>query len=201
MLANNILEPYILSFIPLFVAFDAIGNVPIFVSLVESVKGEKRRKIVKDAVTTATAMSVIFMIAGKYILRILGITISDFQVAGGAFLFIIAVRLLFPGAEKKINTTGGDKDIGVFPLGTPLITGPAVLTTTLIMVDTYNIFPTLVSLVLNMLIVWLSLFRADAIMNVIGPSGTRAFSKIMYILLGAIGVMMIRHGVEAMLIR
>lgn len=196
---QNIFEPYLLSFIPIFVAVDAIGNVPIFVSLIEGVKGPKRRKIIIDAVTTATAMAVIFMVFGKFILRLLGITISDFQVAGGAFLFIIAVRLLFPGAEKKINPLGGDKDIGIFPLGTPLITGPAVLTTTVMMVDRYNIIPAFVSLVLNMIIVWISLDRAEAIMNVIGPSGTRAFSKIMYILLGAIGVMMVRHGVTAML--
>jgi len=196
----NLFEPYLLSFIPIFVAVDAIGNVPIFVSLVETVKGPKRRKIIIDAVTTATAIAVIFMVAGKFILRLLGITISDFQVAGGAFLFIIAVRLLFPGAEKKVNSLGGDRDIGIFPLGTPLITGPAVLTTTLMMVDKYNIIPAFVSLVLNMLIVWISLDRAEAIMNVIGPSGTRAFSKIMYILLGAIGVMMVRHGVTTMLI-
>ena len=196
---QNILEPYILSFIPLFVAFDAISNVPIFVSLVENIKGEQRRKIIRDAVTTALSMAVIFMIAGKYILRILGITISDFQVAGGAFLFILAVRLLFPGAEKKINSSGGDKDIGIFPLGTPLITGPAVLITTLMMVDQYNIVPTLISIGINILIVWFSFAKADTIMNVIGPSGTRAFSKIMYILLGAIGVMMMRHGVEAMI--
>ena len=95
---------------------------------------------------------------------------------------------------------GGDKDIGIFPLGTPLITGPAVLTTTLMMVDKYNIAVTLVSVVLNMIIVWFSLIKAESIMNVIGPSGTRAFSKIMYILLGAIGVMMIRHGVVAMVL-
>jgi small neutral amino acid transporter SnatA (MarC family) len=67
------------------------------------------------------------------------------------------------------------------------------------MVDKYNIIPTFVSLVLNMLIVWFTLAKADSIMASIGPSGTRAFSKIMYILLGAIGVMMIRHGVAAML--
>jgi multiple antibiotic resistance protein len=197
---QTIFEPYLLSFIPIFVAVDAIGSVPIFVSLIDGVKGPKRRRIIIDAVTTATAMAVIFMVAGKYILRLLGITISDFQIAGGAFLFIIAVRLLFPGAEKKVNLIGGDKDIGIFPLGTPLITGPAVLTTTLMMVDKYNVIPAFVALVLNMLIVWISLDRSEAIMNVIGPSGTRAFSKIMYILLGAIGVMMIRHGVEAMLL-
>jgi small neutral amino acid transporter SnatA (MarC family) len=67
------------------------------------------------------------------------------------------------------------------------------------MVDKYNIVPTFVSVVLNMFIVWFTLKRADMIMNLIGPSGTRAFSKIMYILLGAIGVMMIRHGIQSMI--
>ena len=55
--------------------------------------------------------------------------------------------------------------------------------------------PFLVSLILNMFFVWLTLIKADLIMKVIGPSGTRAFSKIMYILLAAIAVMMIRHGI------
>jgi multiple antibiotic resistance protein len=133
-------------------------------------------------------------------LRFLGITISDFQIAGGAFLFIIAVRLLFPGEHKKNSTATEDKDIGVFPLGTPLITGPAVLTTTLMMVDKYNIIPTFISLLVNMLFVWFTLVKADGIMHALGTSGTRAFSKIMYILLGAIGVMMIRHGIQALII-
>jgi multiple antibiotic resistance protein len=195
----KILEPYLLSFIPIFVAVDAIGNVPLFISLVEGLDIKRRHKIVKDAVNTATAMAVIFMVAGKFILRLVGITISDFQIAGGAFLFIIAVRLLFPGEHKKVASNGTDKDIGVFPLGTPLITGPAVLATVLMMVDKYNIIPTLIAIVLNMLIVWFTLTKADAIMRSIGSSGSRAFSKVMYILLGAIGVMMMRHGIQSLL--
>ena len=105
------------------------------------------------------------------------------------------MRLLFPGAQKDGLIHAHDKDLGVFPLGTPLITGPAVLTTTLMMMNSFGVLPTLVSLVLNMLIVWLSLVKADVIMKAIGPSGTRAFSKIMYILLAAIAVMMVRHGI------
>ena len=85
--------------------------------------------------------------------------------------------------------------MGVFPLGTPLITGPAVLTTTLMMLNSFGALVTLVSLVLNMFFVWLTLAKADVIMKFIGPSGTRAFSKIMYILLAAIAVMMVRHGI------
>lgn len=195
---DSFFTPYLLSFIPIFVAFDAIGNVPIFLSLVGGINEKERKQIVKDAVTTAASMAIIFMITGRYVLRLLGITISDFQIAGGAFLFIIAVRLLFPGVEKKVLSKEGDKDLGIFPLGTPLITGPAVLTTTLMMVDKYSIIPTLISLILNIFIVWISLAKADIIVNVIGPSGTRAFSKIMYILLGAIGIMMIRLGIQSL---
>ncbi len=191
----ELLKPYILSFIPLFVAVDAIGNIPIFLSLVENSSKAQKNKIVLDAVSTATAVAIIFMIIGKWIFSLLGITIPDFQIAGGALLFIIAVRLLMPGAQKSTLTNSHDKDMGVFPLGTPLITGPAVLTTTLMMMNSFGAMATLVSLILNMFFVWLTLVKADVIIKFIGPSGIRAFSKIIYILLAAIAVMMIRHGI------
>ncbi len=191
----EMLRPYILSFIPLFVAVDAIANIPIFLSLVEKSSKQERKKIIFDAVSTATAVAIIFMVIGKWVFALLGITIPDFQIAGGALLFVIAVRLLLPGAQKSSLTSSQDKDIGVFPLGTPLITGPAVLTTTLMMMNSFGVGATLVAVVLNMLFVWLTLAKADMIIKGIGPSGTRAFSKIMYILLAAIAVMMMRHGI------
>ena len=189
------LRPYILSFIPLFVAVDAIGNIPIFLSLVEGSTKTHRRRIVFDAVFTATLVAVIFMFIGTWVFSLLGITIPDFQIAGGALLFVIAVRLLLPGVQRSALTSSHDKDIGVFPLGTPLITGPAVLTTTLMMMNSFGVLATLVSVVLNMFFVWITLVKADTIIKLVGPSGTRAFSKIMYILLAAIAVMMIRHGI------
>ncbi|MDD4939055.1 MAG: MarC family protein [Candidatus Omnitrophica bacterium] len=192
----KILEPYILTFIPIFVAVDAIGNIPVFISLVEGVSKKQRRKVITESVTTATALAIFFMLVGKLVLRFIGITIADFQIAGGALLFIISMRLLLPGSQKMAITDGHDKDVGVFPLGTPLITGPAVLATTLIMLDSYGIGATFVSLILNMFVVWVTLAKAELIIKFIGASGTRAFSKIMYIFLAAIGVMMIRRGLE-----
>jgi len=191
----KILEPYILSFIPIFVAVDALGNIPIFVSLVEGNTKKQRDKIIVDSVTTATVVAILFMFVGKWVLNMLGITISDFQIAGGLLLFVIAVRLLLPGMQKSILSDPHDKDVGVFPLGTPLITGPAVLTTTLMMLDSFGLTVTFVSLLINMLIVWLTLVKADSIMRIMGASGTRAFAKIMYILLAAIAVMMVRRGI------
>ncbi|MBM3245866.1 MAG: MarC family protein [Candidatus Omnitrophica bacterium] len=193
------LEPFILAFIPIFVAVDTIGNIPLFISLVEGSTKKERNKIIADSVATATGVAILFVFVGKWILRLIGITIPDFQIAGGALLFIISIRLLLPGTQKHILSDGHEKDVGVFPLGTPLITGPAVLTTTLMMLDNFGIIPTLISLLVNMLIVWLSLAKANAVIRLIGISGTRAFSKIMYILLAAIGIMMIRRGVFGVL--
>lgn len=191
----KIFEPFLLTFIPIFVAVDAIGNIPIFVSLVEGAGKKQRNKIILDSVATATIVAILFMFIGKWVLRAIGISIPDFQIAGGILLFVISVRLLLPGTAKSVLTDSHDKDIGVFPLGTPLITGPAVLTTTLMMLDSFGLAPTFASLLLNMLIVWITLNKADSIMRIMGANGTRAFSKIMYILLAAIGVMMVRRGI------
>ena len=197
----ELFRPYILAFIPIFVAVDAVANIPIFLSLVENTSKKQKHKIIVDAVKTSTAVAIIFVCIGKWVFSLLGVTVPDFQIAGGVLLFVLSARLLFPGAQKDNLIHNHDRDLGVFPLGTPLITGPAVLTTTLMMVNSFGLMPTLVSLILNMGIVWLTLVKADAIMKVIGPSGTRAFSKIMYILLAAIAVMMVRHGVTGMLLK
>ena len=190
-----LLTPYLLTFIPIFVAVDAIGNIPVFISLIEGTTKKQKDKIIRDSVTTATVVAILFMFIGKGILRFIGITIPDFQIAGGTLLFFLSVRLLLPATSKGFMTDPHDKDLGVFPLGTPLVTGPAVLTTTLMMVDSFGLGPTFVSLLLNMLIVWISFIKSDFFIRLLGPGGLRAVAKIMYILLVAIGVMMIRRGV------
>lgn len=197
----KILEPYLLAFIPIFVAVDAIGNIPLFISMAEGMNKKEKHKAIVESVTTAAVLAILFMFVGKWVLRMIGITIEDFQIAGGVLLFAIAMRLLLPGASKYALSNSHDKDVGVFPLGTPLITGPAVLTTTLMMLDTFGIMPTFVALILNMLFVWLTLVKSDSIMKLMGAGGTRAFSKIMYILLAAIGVMMVRRGLTGILIK
>ncbi len=193
-------EPFLLAFIALFVAVDALGNIPLFISLTEGCQKKQRQKIIRDSVTTATLMAVVFMFVGKAVLRFIGITIPDFQIAGGALLFIISVRLLLPGAVKTFHSDPkDDRELGVFPMGTPLITGPAVLTTSLICLDSYGMPATLAAILINMVIVLVSLAKSDFFMKLIGPGGLRAVAKIMYILLASIGVMMVRRGVLALI--
>lgn len=191
----KVIEPYLLTFIPIFVAVDSIGNIPLFIALVEGTTRKQKRRIITDSVFTATIVAVLFIFIGKFILRFIGITIPDFQISGGALLFALSLKLLLQPGSKGFLDEGHDKMVGVFPLGTPLITGPAVLTTTMMMLDSFGTWPTFVSLIINMLIVWGTLAKADLIMRFLGPGGARAFSKIMYILLAAISIMMIRKGI------
>lgn len=198
---NITLKDFISAFIPIFVAVDAVGTIPLFISLVDGQAKKQRKKIVIDSVTTASLIAILFLFIGKGLLGVIGITIPDFQIAGGALIFIISARLILPGAKKTLGFDSNDKYMGIFPLGTPLITGPAVLTTALMMIDVYGIKLTLLSIILNMLIVWYVLARSEDILHVIGQTGVRAISKIMYILLAAIGVMMIRRGIMGVFLR
>lgn len=191
------LKPFILTFIPIFAAVDAFGNIPLFIALTHTLSKKHKQKVIQESVVTATLIAVLFMFLGKLVLRVLGISIEDFQIAGGILLLVISVHLLLAGKHKGSVLTEGSHEVGVFPLGTPLITGPAVLTMTLIMLDSFGPMPTFISLLLNMFIVWITFKYTDFFIRVIGEAGMKALSKIMYIILAAIAVMMMRKGLTA----
>ena len=189
------LKPYIVTFIPLFLAVDIIGTVPIYMGLTEQLSKKQKRKLLAESILIAMVLAVVFGLLGKLILRGLGITLDDFRIAGGILLFILSANLLLPGKTKDlVNKTNWD-DLGVFPLAIPLITGPAVLVTTMMLLDTFGILITMISLILNMLLAWLTLRFSDTLVGFLGKSGIKAISKISYIFLAAIGIMIVRLGV------
>ncbi len=122
----------------------------------------------------------------------MGITIDDFRIAGGIILLILSINDIIASSEKVKNP---GTDIGVVPLGVPLIMGPAALTTILILVDNFGYVPTILSMILNIIIVLIVLLNAKLILKVIGEGGSKAFAKIASLFLAAIAVMMIRVGV------
>lgn len=191
-----LIKPYVLTFVPIFLAVDIIGTIPLYLGLTESLSEKQRHKVLTDSIAIATVLAVLFIFLGKIFLRGMGITIDDFRVAGGVLLFLLSVYLLLPGKSREFMSDATAEDIGVFPLATPLITGPAVLVTTIMLLDNFGLLVTLTSLVLNMLLAWCLLKYASHLMRGIGPSGVKALSKISYIFLAAIAVMIIRVGIE-----
>ena len=89
--------------------------------------------------------------------------------------------------------------MGFVPLGTPLITGPAVLTTSLLMLDTYGMALTLTAVLLNILLAGIIFLSSGVLIKILGIAGSRALSKVTSLLLAAIAVMMIRKGIVLIL--
>jgi len=189
----EVLKSLPLTFIPLFVAMDVFAVLPIFLSVTSDIEEESRKTVVRHSIITALVVSLVFVAVGEVVFRILGITVDDFKIAGGLVLLVIAVLDLvrYGGERRKVEDA-----VGVVPIGVPLIVGPAVLTTLIVLIDHYGIFPTVISLILNLGIIWISFVKADDITRVIGKNGIIALSKVMAILLASIAVMMIRLGVE-----
>lgn len=190
-------EDTLLAFIPVFVAIDAIGSLPIFVSLTDGMDDQVKRKTIIQSLWTAMGLAVGFIFLGKIIFSMLGITFGDFMIAGGGILFCIAIMDLLVPTDKKRRMPS--EDLGVVPLGTPLIVGPAVLTTSLLLIDQYGLYPTLVAVLLNIIIAGVVFSCSGRIIRTIGKSGSRALSKVMALLLAAIAVKMVRMGVFAIL--
>jgi len=85
------LRSFLLSFIPVFVAVDAFGVLPIFISLTEGMGGKERIRVLKQSIFTALPIAIAFIFIGKAIFLFLGITVDDFLIAGGSILFVLAV--------------------------------------------------------------------------------------------------------------
>src|SRR5687768_16170037 len=122
---ENFAVQFIYAFIPIFVAMDVPGLVPVFVSLTQGLTQEESRRVAYQALGTALAVSVAFLLVGKFIFRVLGITVSDFQIAGGLLLLMVGMLEIFQGGALK---RAPSLHSGSVPLGTPLMVGPAVLT-------------------------------------------------------------------------
>ncbi len=182
----------LLSFIPIMVALDAPGTLPIYVAMTEGIKKQERRTIVRQSILTAFLITITFVFLGRAVFNALGILVEDFMIAGGIVLLIIAILDIVRAGEKKILIS---PTFGVVPFGTPLIAGPATLTTTLVLVNSYGYVPVILSLIVNILLAWAIFSQADRIIRLIGISGSRAFAKVAALLLAAIAVKMIRSGV------
>lgn len=193
---EEFLKQVLNTFIPIFVAVDIFVVLPIFISITEGVSKEKRKRIIRDSILTGLAVSLVFVALGEVIFRLLNITSDDFKIAGGLVLLVFAILDIVRHGEERRKPPG---TMGIVPIGVPLIVGPAVLTTLLVLVDHFGILPTLISLLLNLVVVYVSFSKAEVIIKFLGRGGVAAFSKVMAILLASIAVMMIRLGMENIL--
>ncbi|MFH1088063.1 MAG: MarC family protein [Chloroflexota bacterium] len=193
------LEELWLSFIPILVAVDAIGTLPVILTLSQGLASQERSKLISYAMLTAFGLGLAFIGIGKAVFLALGIEVADFLVAGGVLLLVLSIRHLITGKMVAFGGGVSQRMLGVVPLGTPLVVGPATLATLLLLNQQYRVSAVVLAFVLNLVLAWVSFLQATRIASLLREPGLRAASQIAMLLLAAIAVMMIRRGLTAFL--
>jgi multiple antibiotic resistance protein len=189
-------EAFLKSFIPIFVALDVLGVLPLYARFSIGLDEKKRKRVLRESIVTAFLVTISFIAIGNEILDYLNISIQDFLIAGGIILFIIAVRDLLGGGREDL--VGQDDLFAVVPLGVPLLAGPALLATSLIIFNTFGFVYVLVALVLNLALAGIIFKYSLLILRLISRRWIEAIAKVFILFLASIAIMFIRTGLQGL---
>jgi len=185
------LQYFVLTFVPLFIVIDALGNLPFVISLSEEMTRPERRRMIHVAIITATIVGLVFLFFGQLILRVMGISVGSFAIAGGLILLALSIKYMATGQMVEVIK---EEMVAVVPIGTPLTVGPATITTLLLLATQFPLYMVLISFALNMLITWVIFLLGEQVTRFLGQGGLKAISRVFSLLLAAIAVSMIIHG-------
>ncbi len=186
-------ESFVFTFLPLFIAIDALGSLPLVVSLSGGMTDRDRVRTAHIAAVTAAIVGLAFLFFGRFILDVMDISIGSFAIAGGIVLLVLSVKHMTTGQMVDVNR---EEMIAVVPIGTPLLAGPATITTLLLLAPQYPLGTVLVAFVVNLLIAWLIFLWSSRLIRFMGKGGVKAVSKVFSLLLAAIAVNMVIRGLE-----
>ncbi|MBU2648604.1 MarC family protein [bacterium] len=187
------MKNFLLSFVPFFVAVDAIGVLPIYMGLTGDLDSARRRHVVIQSLITAAAVSIAFLLGGPFVLDLVGVGVSDFMVSGGILLLVISLSDLIAG--EKLQRKMDSATLGAVPIGVPLLCGPAVLTTSVLFANQYGVTPTALALLANIALAGIVFSLASPIERILGHAGSKILSKVASLFLASIAVMLIRRGI------
>jgi multiple antibiotic resistance protein len=204
----------LLSFAALITMVNPLAVIPAFVSLTEGVSRRTRGSVAFVAGIAVVAVLTIFLLAGDYVFQFFGITVPAFQIMGGIIFLTNALRSLLEddrrslgtGAEKRMEDHDVEKaeidptSIAVVPLAIPMLSGPGAITSVMVLVNLYPGVEQKMAVIVAIAAVGVScyvvLLAALPISRMIGNRGRTVFTKIMALLLGAIGIQFIINGIK-----
>jgi len=186
-------QDFVFTFIPLFIVIDTLGNLPIVLAIGEGMTQVARHRMIHVAMITASVVGLIFLFFGKFILDAMNLSVGALTIAGGIILFILSIRYLLSG---RIIEADREELVAIVPIGTPLVVGPATITTLLLLSVDFPLGIVLLSLAVNLFISWIVFLSGTRIVRFLGKGGLKAFSQVFNLLLAAIAVSMIIHGLE-----
>lgn len=208
----------LLSFITLITMVNPLAVIPAFVALTGELTRRQRARVAFVASMACIVVLTVFLVAGNWVFQFFGITVPAFQIMGGIIFFTNALRTLVEPDERRAVNIGGEKrmedkdvvraeidpsSIAVVPLAVPMLSGPGAITSTMVLVNLYPKVEQKLAVAIAICGVGLSsylvLLAATPLSHVIGDRGRAVFSKVMALLLGAIGIQFIINGLTPVL--
>lgn len=184
---------------------DPIAVVPAYLAFVRTESPERRKATARSACVAAAITLLVFASAGDFILKMFGVTLPAFRIAGGFILWLVAMDMLRAQRTTQEGTEelmeGQQKeDVGITPLGIPMLAGPGAMSTVMVLgaqaTDTMSKLVVHGSIVATMLISWMLLRVGDRVFSKLGGSGIRVATRIMGLLLAAVAVQFVIGGAQ-----
>jgi multiple antibiotic resistance protein len=184
------------AFMVLFAVIDIVGNIPIIIDLRKKVGHIQSEK----ASVIAAFIMIFFLFLGQSLLKLIGIDVNSFAVAGSFILFFIALEMILGITLYKDDGSSQNLTATVFPLAFPLIAGPGSLTTLLSLRAEFELENIIVAVFFNVIVIYIVLKTSSKIERLIGPSGIQIIRKIFGVVLLAIAVKLFAHNIKALFI-
>jgi multiple antibiotic resistance protein len=188
-------------FIGFFAIMNPIANTPIFLGLVEDSDDTEKRKIARTATITAFLIVTAFVILGKYIFEIFGITIPAFKITGGILIFYVGFEMLMSQKSKIHSDKHHDMEssVAISPLAIPILAGPGTIVTAMNHVtkgDFVHVGIVLVMFALMVLLTYISFVMGDRLTKKLGANFIAVVGKLMGLILAIIGTGMVTEGIK-----
>jgi len=185
----------------MFLVLDPLGNIPIFLSVLDTVKPERRRLVLIRELILALLVLVAFLFLGNYILQFLQLSQHALSISGGVILFLISLKMVFPAQRPATMPDEVDGEPLLVPLAIPMVAGPSALAVVILLAtrEPDRILHWLVALLAAWFLSSAILFSATSLQKFLGRRGLIAMERLMGMLLVALAVQMLLNGIAAYL--
>ncbi|CAM3743609.1 MarC family protein [Parendozoicomonas haliclonae] len=198
-MSPSLMEFGVLCLTSLFTMINPISIAPVFLSLTNGLKSDRRRQVADKAILTALAILMFFALTGSVIFDVFGISVNGLRIVGGILFFGMGYEMVqarqsrtqFDKAEELETIDAYSQDIALTPLGIPLVCGPGAIATVLILIQekTWDYMLLLFACIcVVMLVTWITLLFAGPLMNRLGEGGTKVLTRVMGLIVMVIAV-------------
>lgn len=203
------LEFVLITFSMIFFIVDPLGNIPVFLALTEGASPAERNRTARRASIVTLLILLLFAFIGEWILRLFRVTISSFQIAGGILIFIIALSMLQARRSRAKSSPEEEderlqqEDISIFPLAIPMLSGPAAITTVMVLINLSASFTqrmiVILAIILTSLCCYFIMKESGRLLRVLRKTGINVLTRLMGLLLAVIAVQFVIDGIKTVL--